>query len=104
MGMPEVRMPGKIETDHWYDIKIESRETGVKAWLDGKLLQEGSRRPVSSVYAVAGTSGAGQAKEMVLSVVNFSSEPRETAIKLEGVSRLAKTARLTLLTSGSRTT
>jgi alpha-L-arabinofuranosidase len=100
-GMPEQRMPGRIETDRWYDIKIESSETGVKGWLDGKLLQEGSRRPVPSLYAVAGATGADKPKEMVLSIVNFSSEPRETDVKLNGVSRLAKTARLTLLTSGS---
>jgi alpha-L-arabinofuranosidase len=101
-GMPEQRMPGKIENDRWYDLKIETRAEGVKGWLDGKLLQEGSRRPVSSVYAVAGTRGQGKAKEIILSVVNASSEPRETAVAIEGVARLAKTARLTLLTSGSQ--
>jgi hypothetical protein len=38
----------------------------------------------------------------ILSVVNVSTEPRETTIKLSGVSRLAKTASLSLLTSASQ--
>jgi hypothetical protein len=34
---------GKIETNRWYDIKIEVQGPTVKAYLDGKLVQQARR-------------------------------------------------------------
>jgi len=34
---------GKIETNRWYDIRIEVQGPSVKAYLDGKLVQQARR-------------------------------------------------------------
>jgi hypothetical protein len=36
-------VPGQIETGRWYDIKIELQGPTVKAYLDGKLVQQATR-------------------------------------------------------------
>jgi len=33
-------VPGKIETDRWYDIRIELSNTQIKCYLDGKLIHD----------------------------------------------------------------
>ncbi|HEY3863815.1 MAG TPA: alpha-L-arabinofuranosidase C-terminal domain-containing protein [Verrucomicrobiae bacterium] len=94
---PEARVPGSIETGRWYDIKIALHQGRVSACLDGKLIQEAERKPAATLFAVAGRQGG----EIVLDVVNVASQPQQTSIALEGVSRLAKTAQETVLTSAS---
>ena len=42
-GIPEQRVQGKVESDRWYEIKLELSGTSVRAYLDGKLVQTGSR-------------------------------------------------------------
>ncbi len=96
-GLTEQRIRGSVEANRWYDIRIESRDGGIKAWLDGQLVQSAERKPVGTLYAVAGCSG----KDLVLSVVNYCDEPRQTQVNLEGVNRVASKADMTLLTSAS---
>lgn len=42
-GILSGRIPGSIETDRWYDIRVEVKGNNVKAYLDGKLVQEATR-------------------------------------------------------------
>ena len=42
---PGERLPGKIETGRWYDIKIELKANTIRAYLDGKLLQTATQVP-----------------------------------------------------------
>lgn len=93
-GMNEKHMPGKIETGRWYDVRIESRDAGVKAYLDGKLLQENTRKPVSMLYAVAGRDQ--RTHEIVLQIVNPFGTPQDTQINLAGA-HVADHARVTIL-------
>jgi alpha-L-arabinofuranosidase len=92
-GMPERRVRGSIESGRWYDVEIESCATCVKAYLDGKLVQEGKRKPITTLFAVAGRSGT----ELILKVVNTAPQPQETSIQIEGVTRLASRAQATVL-------
>jgi alpha-L-rhamnosidase len=39
-------MNGSIETGRWYDVKVEVKGSGVKCYLDGKLVQE-AKKPSS---------------------------------------------------------
>ena len=98
-GVVEERVRGSIELNRWYDIRIELKGSSVKAFLDDKLIHEAQCKPAASLFAGAGFKGAGAAKELVLSVVNVSSEPCETTVQLQGVSRVTKAAHLTVLTS-----
>ncbi len=94
-GVAEQRVPGKIETGRWYDIRIESRADGVKAYLDGKLVQESRRRPVSMLYAAAGRDE--RKHELVLQVVNPFGTPQTTRVTLDGARKVAGHADLTVL-------
>jgi alpha-L-arabinofuranosidase len=96
-ALPEHRVPGSIKVGRWYDIKIELRHGLVMAYLDGKQIQQAERKPTATLYSVAGRSHG----DIVLDVVNVSSQPQETAINLEGASHLAASAEVTVLTSGS---
>jgi alpha-L-arabinofuranosidase len=95
--LPELQAPGSIETGRWYDIKIELRHGGVTAYLDGKLIHQAERKPAPALYSVAGRSNG----DIVLDVVNTSSDPQETRIHLDGISHLTDTAQEIVLTSGS---
>jgi hypothetical protein len=42
-GVPSQQVPGSIETGRWYDIRIELKGPRVQCFLDGKLMQSGTR-------------------------------------------------------------
>ena len=65
----------------------------MKAYLDGELAQEGQRKPVSRLFAVAGRSG----REVLLNVVNTSPEPQPTAISFNGIRLRPQTAKAFVL-------
>lgn len=44
-GIAAERVPGKIETGRWYDIRIALKGNTVLAFLDGKLILRGKRTP-----------------------------------------------------------
>lgn len=52
------RVPGTIETNRWYDIRIELKGASIKAYLDGKLIHDTTVRSRSALYAVAGRDKA----------------------------------------------
>lgn len=82
-GMPLERIPGRIETGRWYDIRVELQGQTVRCYLDGKLTQEGTRVAPPSLFAAAGLDE--RAGETVLKVVNTSSRRLETSIDLRGM-------------------
>jgi alpha-L-arabinofuranosidase len=96
-GMIERHERGSIETNRWYDIRIESRAGGVKAYLDGKLIHEMERKPVAILYAAAGRDE--RTREIVLQLVNPFHESVATRIKLEGVRGLGSKARVITLSN-----
>jgi hypothetical protein len=42
-GFHEERIPGRIETGRWYDIKVELRGDTIRAYLDNQLVQTASK-------------------------------------------------------------
>lgn len=44
-GFPATRVPGRIETGRWYDIRIEVSGNTVRAFIDNQLLQSGTESP-----------------------------------------------------------
>ncbi len=98
-GLPERRVRGTIETNRWYAIRIESRNGGVKAYLDGQLVQQGERKPVSTLFAVAGRDT--RARELVLQMVNPLGQPVDVAIQLNGLRSPGGKARVTTLANTS---
>ena len=78
---------GKIETNRWYDIRIECKANSAKCFLDGKLVQEFAYpAPPMPVYAVASRADGG---EVILKVVNADREAQRIAVELRGVKKVS---------------
>jgi alpha-L-arabinofuranosidase len=92
-----VRVPGKIETNRWYDVRIELKGQKIRCYLDGKLIQDVVRQDPPTVFAVAGRKGG----ELILKIVNTRAEPQETTINLKGAGTIAPGARAVVLTSSN---
>lgn len=96
-GAADPFVPGKIETDRWYDIRVEMKGAGVKCYLDDKLIQEGINKPTSNLFASAGR--AKKSGEIIVAVANTSDSPQSVRINLEGVNNIKPGARAIVLTS-----
>jgi alpha-L-arabinofuranosidase len=97
-GVPLARIPGRIETGRWYDIRVELQGQSVKCYLDGELVQQGTRVVPPALHAVAGLDE--KTGDTVLKVVNASGKPLETTIKLRGAREVALRGKALVLTSG----
>ncbi len=89
---------GAIETGKWYDLKVETAGERVRCYLDGKLIHDctSSGQRFKPLHAVAGT--ANDAREIILKVVNVGDAPQETAINIQGVKGLGRTASASWIT------
>jgi alpha-L-arabinofuranosidase len=87
-------VPGNIETDRWYDIRIELTDTHIKCYLDGKLIHEVTYPRSNALYAVA--SRAGNHHEAILKVVNVSPENQQTQVRLTGTALGGSATSITL--------
>ncbi|MGV3614712.1 MAG: alpha-L-arabinofuranosidase C-terminal domain-containing protein [Fimbriimonas sp.] len=93
------RRRGKIESNRWYDIKVESTGRTVKAYLDGELVMTAPIARVDTVLAVAGRDE--KTGEIILKVVNNGPEAAPMDLTLDGVTTVDPTGTLTVLTSGN---
>ena len=85
-GVIAPRVPGKIETGRWYDIRVELRGPHIRCYLDGKLVHDASGKPLDSIYAAAGrVNGSG---EIIVKAVNAASIEQAVEVRLEGVGQL----------------
>jgi alpha-L-arabinofuranosidase len=97
-GIPLTRVPGRIETGRWYDIRIEVQDRRVRCYLDGKLTQEAVRSIPPALYAVAGIDDS--TGETVLKVVNTSRSALNTAVNLGTERRGALRGKALVLAAG----
>ena len=89
------RVPGKIETGRWYDIRVEVTGPQVRCFVDNKLTISATLPKMNSLFAVAGVKG--DRKDVVLKVVNTSGSDSITRVKLNGVPRVSPTAEVVTL-------
>jgi len=95
-GIVGSEAPGQIETGRWYDIRIEVSSTGVKCYLDGKLIHDATYPKTKALYAVASRTKDNQ--EVILKVVNVSRQEQETDIQFTG-GQLGPSGKATVLAS-----
>ena len=81
-GHQSALVPGKIETNRWYDIRVEVKGGEVACYLDNKLIQKTQRPGRPKVYAAAGIDK--KAGELILQASNPSNQPQEITINLRG--------------------
>ncbi|NLY43956.1 MAG: DUF1080 domain-containing protein [Clostridiaceae bacterium] len=90
---------GKIETNRWYDIKIEVSGNRIRCYLDDELIHDVVDHSVSAepLYYVASIEE--ETGDVILKVVNTSEESLRTQIKLDGVDYVNPQGMATVLTS-----
>lgn len=87
------KLPSPIEKGKWYNIKLEVGADTVKCYLNDTLLMTYSEPP--KLFAIAGKDE--KTGEIIVKVVNSSSEPIETNITLIGVQKIASTGEIITL-------
>lgn len=88
-----------IETGCWYDLKVEINGVNVKCYLDGVLMHDLTRTSQwKSLFAVAGRMNG--SKEVILKVVNVSSQPQITNIVFTGSQSFASGKAIVLTGDG----
>lgn len=86
---------GRIETDRWYDLRVEMRPGTIKCFIDDQLIHDYQEQPPR--VSVSSTINRSQG-ELILKVVNPHNEPLTAEINMRGAAKLAKTGSLTTLT------
>jgi alpha-L-arabinofuranosidase len=90
-------VPGSIEANRWYNIKVSLEGARIRCYLDDKLIHDEKLSMPQGFFATAGrdeTSGA-----LVIKAINAASEPVNATINLGGVKHIAFGASLTVLKS-----
>lgn len=100
-GVTSKNIPGSIEANRWYNVKVEVFGTTVKAYLDGKLVQEMSDDNTNTKALCVSAAKDEHSGDIILKVVNTSSEPVKTQINLQGTENLSGKGKAIFLTSAN---
>ena len=97
-SMLGLQVPGRIETGHWYDIRVQFSEERIRCYLDGKLIHDVSlaEEPLFAVASRVQASG-----EIILKVVNVSRVAQDADVELRGVQEVEPAAKAIVLTSAN---
>jgi len=94
----------KIESNRWYDIKLEVKASKVTCSLDGKLIQTAKLQAPqrqAGLYALGGKDE--KTGQIILKAVNPGPGPLATTIRIQGAPQLKPKARVITLGSDSPT-
>ncbi len=94
-------IPGSMENDRWYDIRIELKGALVTCFLDGKQVLKQTQRLINPKPLFAVASRTKDGRELILKVVNTSSKPITTAIDIKGAKDVKPVGKGWLLAAGS---
>ena len=102
VGLITESMPYNVEPGRWYDVKIELRGTSVKAYLDGKLIQEVSADESLKVKGLCSSASRDdKTGDIILKIVNVTGKSVKTEIDLKGTDLLTGNGEAIVLTSAS---
>jgi alpha-L-arabinofuranosidase len=91
-------VPGRIETNRWYDIKIEADSQRVRFYLDGALVHDIAASLESSTPNFAASCVKDSASgAIILKLVNGANSPRPVRVELSDAKKLPATAEATVL-------
>ena len=88
---------GSIETNRWYDIKIEVHDQQIHCYLDGQLVHDVTAPAANHFFALAGRDAT--TGDLIVKVINVSRELVNATVKVSGVNGFAPQAQLTELAS-----
>lgn len=95
----DYRNSTSVDTDHWYDVKVEIKGNHWACYLDNELAYEYIYQPIVKHYAVSGYDRA--KKEVVIKLVNGESTPWTTRINLANVKSVQSEGTQIILASAS---
>jgi alpha-L-arabinofuranosidase len=88
---------GRIETDRWYDIKIELTGSRIRCYLDGALIHDAMSTPPEKFFVTAGREGA--SGEIVVKAINLAAEPLAASVSVQGIEAVEPEAPMIVLQS-----
>jgi alpha-L-arabinofuranosidase len=88
---------GQIETNRWYDVKVEVNGARIRCYLDGKLLHDAKAPDPRPLFAIAGRDDA--TGDLIVKAINVTAEPIPAELSFDGLKSVGAKAELTLLTS-----
>jgi alpha-L-arabinofuranosidase len=95
------RKGAKVESNRWYDIKIQVRGATVKCWLNGRLVHEikDLLQPTQRLYACSALDK--NTGDIIVKLVNTASDSTEIELVLDGATNPGPDAKASTLTSAS---
>jgi alpha-L-arabinofuranosidase len=87
----------RIESDRWYDLKLEVRDRTVRGYVDGQLINEATLPRIDTVLAIAGHDD--KTGEIVIKAINTAPHPAAMTINLRNVRHYSSTGRLIVMSS-----
>jgi alpha-L-arabinofuranosidase len=88
---------GRIESDRWYDVKIELAGNRIRCYLDGKLLHDVTSTPPQTFFVNAGRDNPDGT--LIVKAINMGTEPQTATVRLRGAGEVQSEAECTVLTS-----
>lgn len=92
-------VPGTIERNRWYDIKVELSGARIRCYLDGNLVHDATLPREQTVFSVAGREDA--SGDVIIKAINLGNELVPAEWNISGANSLTGEGRLTVLTSAS---
>lgn len=94
VGLP---VRGRIETNRWYEVKVELAGRRIRCHLDGQLIHDASAPESRKLFALAGRDSA--SGELIVKAINLGAQPVSGTVNLLGVNRAPAIGRITVLKS-----
>jgi alpha-L-arabinofuranosidase len=90
-------VPGSIESNRWYDVKVALEGQRIRCYLDGKLVHDETVSTPQRFFALAGRDEP--SGDLIIKAINAGSEPMNATVNIKGVNHVAFGAGLTVLKS-----
>lgn len=84
-------VPHRIETDRWYDLRIELAPHVAKLFVDGQLIVEHELQPIPQKFLASGYDE--ETGELIIKFVNSADSAQTVSFTLEGVADVASKGR-----------
>jgi alpha-L-arabinofuranosidase len=86
---------GRIESDRWYDVKVELARNRIRCFLDGELIHDVESTPPETFFVNAGREDA--SGDLIVKAINIATEPVRAQVRIDGVLDVEKKARTVVL-------
>jgi len=88
-------VPGSVETERWYDVKVQLGGARIRCYLDGKLIHDETVTLPQQFFASAGLDESTGA--LIIKAINAAAEPMSATINVAGGKHMISGANLTVL-------